>query len=66
LPAKKILPACGEIFRKHTLCWVRILKALRKGGTTVKKFKVREVETLKTTAALYTNACGGGGIRTKA
>jgi hypothetical protein len=25
----------------------------------MKKFGIREVETLKTTAALYTNGCGG-------
>jgi hypothetical protein len=25
----------------------------------MKKFSIREVETLKTTAALYTNGCGG-------
>jgi hypothetical protein len=27
----------------------------------MKKFSIREVETLKTTAALYTSGCGGGG-----
>jgi hypothetical protein len=27
----------------------------------MKKISIREVETLKTTAALYTSACGGGG-----
>jgi hypothetical protein len=26
----------------------------------MKKFSIREVETLKTTAALYTSGCGGG------
>jgi hypothetical protein len=26
----------------------------------MKKFSIREVETLKTTAALYTCGCGGG------
>ena len=26
----------------------------------MKKFGIREVETLKTTAALYTSGCGGG------
>jgi hypothetical protein len=25
----------------------------------MKRFSIREVETLKTTAALYTNGCGG-------
>jgi len=29
----------------------------------MKKFSIREVETLKTTAALYTNGCGGGHTR---
>jgi hypothetical protein len=29
----------------------------------MKKFSVREVETLKTTAALYVSGCGGGGTR---
>ena len=28
----------------------------------MKKFSIREVETLKTTAALYTNGCGGGHV----
>ena len=27
----------------------------------MKKFSIREVETLKTTAALYVAGCGGGG-----
>jgi len=36
----------------------------RKGEiTTMKKFSIREVETLKTTAALYVNGCGGPIIR---
>ena len=31
-----------------------------KGGETVKKIKIREVETLKTTAAIYDCGCGTG------
>jgi hypothetical protein len=30
----------------------------RKEGDTMKKFSIREVETLKTTAALYAPGCG--------
>jgi hypothetical protein len=32
-----------------------------KGGDRVKKLSVRKLEVLKTTAALYNSACGGGG-----
>jgi hypothetical protein len=31
----------------------------------MKKFSVRKLETLRTTAALYTGGCMGGGIRLK-
>jgi len=32
-------------------------KCLNERSNTMKKFNVREVETLKTTAALYTHGC---------